>query len=131
MSKRRNKTPFQDFERATERSGYETGYIRMVDLQLCCMNELSANAFRLYVMMKSYAKGKVEFNFPHRIFKQFLSKQTFVKARQELIDLGYIKPFVSHANLRTENTYRFSGEWRSRNRDKIDKWVSDRRGRAE
>lgn len=126
MPRRRNKTPFKPYERVTERQGYEVGYIRLVSLQLCCMNELSANAFRLYVMMKSYAKGNEKFQFPHRIYKNFLTTPTFAKARDELVEKGYIEPFTSMANLRKENSYMFSSKWRERSKDKIRQWVSER-----
>ncbi len=118
--RKKNLTQFQDYERTREDNGYEVDYIRMVDLQLICMNELSANAFRLYIMMKAYANGNAEFEYPHRIYKQFLSNQTFINARQELIDKGYLYPFVSNKNLRTQNKYKFSSSWRVRNKENID-----------
>lgn len=118
MSRRRNKTPFKDYEKVSD-SIYQVGYIRMLDIQLTCMNELSANAFRLYIMMKSYAKGNAEFKYPHRIYKNIVSNQTFSDAREELINKGYLEPFVTKQYERKENIYRFSGKWRERNREKI------------
>ena len=125
MSKRKKITQFKDYESASP-NAYQVSYIRMLDLQLICMNELSANAFRLYIMMKSYAKGKTEFEFPHRVHKTFISKQTFVKARQELIDLGYIEPFISCKNIRKANMYKFSSKWRARNQDYISQIIQSR-----
>lgn len=122
MSRRRNKTPFKDYERVSD-SIYQVGYIRMLDVQLVCMNELSANAFRLYIMMKSYAKGEVEFKYPHRIYKNIMSNQTFIEARKELIDKGYLEPFITKQFERKENIYRFSGKWRDRNREVVSKAV--------
>jgi hypothetical protein len=119
MTKKKNYTKFQDYESAKDNNGYEVGYIRMTDLQLICMNELSANSFRLYIMMKNYAKGKADFTFPHRIYKNFISNQTFIVSRQELIDKGYIEPFISNANLRIENKYKFSSKWKEHNKENI------------
>lgn len=99
----------------------------MLDVQLICMNELTANAFRLYIMMKSYAKGEAEFQFPHRIHKTFMSKQTFVTARQELIDLGYIEPFVSCKSVMKANIYKFSSRWRSRHKEYIASLIESRK----
>ena len=128
MSKRKqNAVKFKDYESALGKDGYEVGYIRLLELQLVCMNELSPNAFRLYVMMKSYAQQKNEFTFPYRIYKNFLSKQTFVKVREELINLGYVEPFVSYKNLRTENKYKFSSKWRERNKDKIKEIINQKK----
>ena len=112
-------TPFKDYENPTENQNYVVGYIRLVDLQLECMNELSNSAFRLYIMMKNYSKGDTKFKFPYRIYKNFISKQGFVNARQELIDYGYLETFTSHKNVRTENEYIFSSKWRDRNKEFI------------
>lgn len=126
--KKKNLTQFKDYESATENSNYQVGYIRMLDLQLVCMNELSANAFRLYIMMKSYASGNTEFEFPHRIYKNFICKQTFATARKELIDYGYIEPFISCKSVMRANTYKFSSKWRKRNEEKISQIISERKG---
>lgn len=125
--KRYNITPFKDYESPVENENYQVDYVRMLDLQLTCMNELSANAFRLYIMMKSYANGEVEFEFPHKIYKNFICKQTFTKARQELIDFGYVEPFNSHKTMRVANKYRFSSKWRERNKEYISEVVERKR----
>lgn len=127
MAKKRNLTAFKDFESPRENCNYQVGYIRLVDIQLECMNELSNSAFRLYIMMKSYAKGNAEFTFPYRIQKNFISKQGFLNARDELITYGYLEQFVSNKNLRTENKYRFSSKWRDRNQDFITQIIESRK----
>ena len=133
MSNRRSRgkriTEFKDYERSVDDSGWEVSYTRITDIQLNCMRELSNSAFRLYVMMKSYAKGKVEFSYPHRIYSTLFSNQCFINARRELVELGYIEQFVSNANLRKQNQYRFSGSWRERNREFISSMVERRRER--
>lgn len=125
MGRKKIKTPFKDYERVTDRNGYEVDYIRILHLQLVCMQELSLSAFRLYIYMKDYAKSNTEFTFPHRIYKNIMSNQTFKVARDELISMGYLKTFISHQNLRTENKYSFSSEWRERNKDLINKIIKD------
>jgi hypothetical protein len=125
--KRYNITPFKDYESPVENENYQVDYVRMLDIQLICMNELSANAFRLYIMMKSYANGEVEFEFPYRVYKNFICKQTFTTARKELIDLGYIEPFNSHKTMRVANKYRFSSKWRERNKERISEIVERRK----
>lgn len=124
--KKKNITPFKDFESVHEKSNYEVGYIRMVDIQLICMNELSANAFRLYIMMKSYAKGNKEFSYPHRIYKTLFCNQTFKTARQELIDYGYIEQFCSQKSRLEPNKYVFSSKWRERNKERISEIIKNR-----
>ena len=131
MGRKRSKgkriTEFQDYERSTDNNGWEVSYTRMTDIQLHCMNELSNSAFRLYIMMKDYAKGQVEFTYPHRIYSILFSNQGFKTARKELIDLGYIEDFTSMANLRKENKYRFSSKWRERNNQNIKTMIDARR----
>jgi hypothetical protein len=129
--KKKNLTQFKDYESATENCNYQVGYIRMLDLQLVCMNELSANAFRLYIMMKSYANGNVEFEFPHRIYKNLFCNETFKKARQELIDYGYIEPFLSCKQVMKANKYRFSSRWRKRNDQTIAEVLEKRRAKGD
>ena len=120
MSRKRSKiTPFKNYESSLDTCGYEGRYIRLTHLQLICMSELSHTAFRLYIMMKDYSKGEQFFNFPYRIYKEFLSKETFAKARQELIDKKYLNQFTSNKNLRIENNYSFSGEWRHTKQNQI------------
>ena len=112
-------TAFADFESSKDGGGYENRYIRLVHIQLVCMNELSHTAFRVYVMMRDYSKGNAEFEFPHRIHRNFISKQTFTTAVDELVHLGYLEPFQSNKRLRKANKYRFSSKWRIRNQELI------------
>ena len=72
-------TPFNDYERPTD-SQYQVNYTRITHLQLVCMNELTNSAFRLYIMMKDYAKSDTEFTYPHRIFKSIFSKKKIYPA---------------------------------------------------
>ena len=111
-------TPFNDYERPTD-SQYQVNYTRITHLQLVCMNELTNSAFRLYIMMKDYAKSDTEFTYPHRIFKSIFSNQGFINARTELIEKGYLEEFASHKTMRVENKYRFSSKWRDRNKELI------------
>lgn len=114
MSRHKNIVPFASYERSSDySSGKEERYIRLVHIQLICMKELSGNAFKLYVMMKDYAKGNEEFEFPHRVYKELFSNQTFSTARDELIKKGFLQNFVSQAPRKQPNIYRFSGEWRN------------------
>ena len=128
--KKKNLTQFKDFESSNGNNGYETSYIRMTHIQLVCVNELSANAFRLYMMMKDYARGESEFKFPHRIYKKFVCNQTFKTARQELIDKGYLETYTSQKAVLRENKYKFSSGWRNRNEELIKRIIEEDKGEA-
>ena len=125
MAKSKKKiTPFLDYERPTENE-YQVNYTRITHIQLVCMNELTNSAFRLYIMMKDYAKGDREFSYPHRVFKSIFSNQGFINARNELIEKGYLEEFVSNWTIRVENKYRFSSGWRERNKEYIKEIIAN------
>ena len=128
--KKSNFTKFKDYESSGENNGYEHSYIRMGHIQLACMNELSANAFRLYIMMKDYARGDSEFQFPHRIYKNFMGNQTFKTARQELIDKGYLEDYTSQKSVLRENRYKFSSAWRNHNQELVKEVIERDKERA-
>ena len=118
--KKKNWVPFDYYERSDENNnGYESSYIRLTFVQIVCMDELKDSSFRLYCKMKLYARGESSFTFPYSLYKNFLSKQGFIQARQELVDKGYLKPFLSTRNNKKPITYTFSGEWRNRNQERI------------
>ena len=114
---RKNKkriVPFEDFEKSgNDSNGVEEKYIRIVHIQIVCMGQLSGNAVKLYIAMKDYASGKKEFSFPHKIYKELFSNQTFISARKELIDKGFLSEFTTQAPRKKANVYKFSGEWRN------------------
>ena len=69
---------------------------------------LSNSAKVLYTYMGLQSKGKAEFQFPQTAYIDFMTKPTFIKAKRELINGGYISE-------RREGYltvyYRFSNEW--------------------
>jgi hypothetical protein len=82
-------------------------------------------------MMKDYARGESEFQFPHRIYKNFVCNQTFKTARQELIDKGYLETYTSQKSVLRENKYRFSSGWRNRNEELIKRIIEEDRCRVD
>lgn len=111
---RTKKTPFAPWEtRSTD--GIEKRYIRMGATIMAseAMRSLSSSAFRVYCYMRLESGGKKEFRFPHNKYRAYMSKPTFFKARDELVEKGFIDIVRNNKNLRQANDYAFSERWKS------------------
>lgn len=106
-------TPFQSWE-TTKADGVEKRYIRLGATLMASekMRSLSPSAFKIYCYMKIESGGKRSFTFPHAKYCSYMSKPTFIKAKQELIDKGFIEVIQSNKNLRKANIYAFSDRWK-------------------
>jgi len=58
------------------------------------------------------SKGKQRFQFPYSRYKNLMTKQTFQRVKQELIDKGFIEVVAHNGNLRKPNEYKFSDRWK-------------------
>lgn len=94
-------------------SGIEKRFVQLAGSQLESFRTkgLSGSAFKLYVYMLLESCGKKEFTFPHSTYKELMAKPTFEKAKQELINKGYIEIKQNNANLRKPNVYEFTHKW--------------------
>lgn len=112
---RSKKTPFPPWQ-SIKPDGIEKRYVRLANSQLCAaaMNNLSSTAFRVYVLMLLEAGGKREFTFSFSKYKNFTTRPTFMKAKDELIKAGFILEKQNNFNLRKANIYAFSDEWKRR-----------------
>jgi hypothetical protein len=78
------------------------------------IQRLPPNAFRVYMHMMNASGGTIEFEMPHRAYKGFISKPSFIKAVDDLVRAGFIEVVQSGFNLRKPSRYRFSRAWRER-----------------
>lgn len=110
---RRKKTPFAPWE-TTKIDGIEQRYFRMGASFMASeiVRGLSSSAFKIYCYMRIESAGKKEFRFPHCKYQSFMSKPTFFKARDELVEKGFIEIAQNNRNLRQANVYRFSEKWK-------------------
>lgn len=72
---------------------------------------LSHPAKVLYMYMVFWAGNKHQFNFAYGIYKDFMHKNTFYRALNELVAAGFITVVQRNKNLRKPNVYAFSAAW--------------------
>lgn len=111
---RTKKTPFPPWF-TTRTDGFEKRYIRLaVTLTSSeAFRDLSNSAVRIYINMMMEAGGNKDFTFPCNKYINYMSKQTFFKARTELVNHGFITIKQNNRNLRKSNIYSFSDGWKS------------------
>lgn len=111
---RTKKTPFQPWESRAE-GGVEKRYIRLGATIMAseAMLSLSSSAFRVYCHMRIESGGKRSFKFPYSKYKIFMTRPTFIKARDELVEKGFIDVVQNNQNLRKANIYCFSERWKT------------------
>jgi len=111
---RAKKVPFQSWE-TKNADGLEKRYFRLGATILAseAMLNLSASAFRVYCYMRIESGGKRNFSFPFNKYKRFMSRPTFIRARDELIESGFIDLIQSNKNLRKANIYGFTDRWKT------------------
>ena len=108
---RAKKTPFRSWE-STSAGGIEKRYIRLGATKAARMGNLSDAAYRIFICMMMEAGGKEDFVFPRSKYRTYSGNDKFLRARQELIDKGFLEVVQNNANLRRPNVYRFSDKWK-------------------
>ena len=84
--------------------------------------------------MRLYSNGKMELDFPQRIYKNICSNGGFIKARNELVEKGFITYQYYESNQETTtgnyNTkkikYKFSDEWLSITSEKVKRKMNEK-----
>ena len=111
---RKKITPFEPWE-TKNTDGVEKRYFRMGATLMASeqMRSLSPSAFKIYCYMRLESAGNRSFKFPHAKYRSYMSKPTFLKAKQELIDKGFIDVVQNNKNLRKSNIYAFSDRWKT------------------
>lgn len=88
---KRGITPFP-FWQTKKTNGVEDRYIRLGNSQMCsfAMKSLNPNSFKVYAHMLLESGGSMDFQYPYAKFKTICSKDGFQRAKQELLDKGFI-----------------------------------------
>ena len=113
---RTKKTPFSPWQTCKD-SGIEERYIRLGNSQLLhpAMLSLSDKAVRIYTYMLLESGGKKEFTFTRSKYSKLSGHDVFQRAKDELIEKGFIRVKQNNANLRKANIYEFCDEWKRYN----------------
>jgi hypothetical protein len=125
-SKRNRFTPFPLWQ-TNKLNGKEERFIRLGNSFLLSkqFNQLSYQAQIVYIHMMLESAGQKRFIFPKIKYIPFIPHHTFLKAKKELIENGFIEIIQNNRNLRKPNQYSFTEKWKSKNnlavydRDKI------------
>lgn len=110
---RKKKTPFAPWETMVS-DGIEKRYIRLGNTLLysSAFLQLSAKAKEVYLYMRIESAGQREFTLPYSKYTLFSKKDSFLRAREELENAGFIEIVQYNGNLRKPNVYRFSERWK-------------------
>ena len=111
---RRKVTPLNPWE--TLEPGGRSHYHRIArDLMQCeKFKELGYSARYLYICMVEACAGKRQFRFTHRDYVAFgIEEKTFFRAREELIQAGFLRLTESGRSTRTPNLYEWRLDWKT------------------
>lgn len=131
-SRKTRKRPFQFYEGIHE----EDRHIRKTHFLLNHPNyiALSSNAKVLYDYMLDWAMGKKEVTFSASLASGLMARATFMKSRDELINLGFIKYINAHCarDLKKTGQFEFSSDWihKSNPEKSVREYVSTYKRRA-
>jgi len=105
----RKKAPFKQYEGRKQNDKH----IRLTaDMML---NEkylgLSDSAKTVYTYMKLYSCGNTIFEYPGSLALKYTSKSTFLRAKNELIEKGFIDYEENNRFAKIKNKYRLCNGW--------------------
>ena len=75
--------------------------------------ELSDSAKTVYNYMKLYSCGNEIFEYPVSLALKYTSKSTFLRAKEELLTVGFIEYEQHNQFCKLKNIFRLSGAWRN------------------
>lgn len=112
---RRKPVPLNAWE--TVDAKQECHYVRLSKslLQSEAFKELGYSARCLYVAMTEACAGKRQFRFTRSDYLAYgIDKMTFFRARDELVQAGFLKVVSSGKTTRKPNVYEWSLDWKGR-----------------
>ena len=75
--------------------------------------KLSPQAKEIFLYMKDYANGNIEFEFPKSIYSKLVCIETFKKKKAELIEHGFIVEIANGKFTRENSKYKFIDKWKT------------------
>lgn len=104
------KAPFKDYEGKKSKDKHIRITKNMMDNEN--FRKLKPTSIKLYMYMKLWANGEIEFNYSRSLGSNILSPMTVSNAIKELIEKGFIeRVFFSNGGGHKPNRYKFSSNW--------------------
>ena len=105
----RKKAPFHSYEGRKSKDKH----IRLTEDMMLNPNylKLSSSAKEVYSYMKLWACGEIEFNYAISLALKYTSRNTFIKAKNELLEKGFIELVSGNKFAHIPNRYKFSTNW--------------------
>lgn len=75
---------------------------------------MTASEFQLYAYLVKIAGQSREFEIPRSEYSKFMGVGTFCRARDGLIQKGFIETIYCGKNTRENSRYRFCFEWKNK-----------------
>ena len=115
MSRKSKKAEFKEYE-GKKRIDL---HVRLTKDMLMNKNylDLKSSSKILYMYMKLWAKGEIEFDYAKSLGSKILSPATVVSSIRELVEKGFIeRVYFSNGGGRTPNRYKFSDKWNKKDK---------------
>ena len=112
----RKNAPFKSYEGDKQKDKHirKTATMMLSDNYL----SLSNSAKVVYDYMKLWACGETEFEYSQSRALMYMSNKTFVKARDELEEKGFIEYVATNQYAHIPNKYKFSDKWKKYKQEK-------------
>lgn len=106
----RKNAPFHSYEGQK----IKDKHIRLTADMMTCKKflKLPSSAKVLYMYMKLWACGKIEFQYAESLSSKYMSNKTFYSARDKLVAEGFIEVIETNKFAHIPNKYKFSSKWR-------------------
>lgn len=113
MSKKKYNKPIWKYDHKIDTATNDTKYVTMYHSQLFHkkFTSMKSNSQLLYIRMLDYSNGKQITTYPYKIYKDLISKPTFLECRDELVKNGFIEIVECGKFNRRANKYKFIDDW--------------------
>ncbi len=107
------KAPFKEYEGKKIKDKHIRITKSMLDNEK--FKNLKPSTIKVYMYMKLWANGEIEFDYSKSLGSKVVSQMTFANAIKELIENGFIeRVYFSNGGGHKPNRYRFSNNWYKR-----------------
>lgn len=105
--------PIWKYDHKIDTPTNDTKLVMLYHSQLFHKNftSMRPNSQLLYIRMLDYSNGKQITTYPHKIYKDLMTKPTFIECIKELVEKGFIEVVLNGRFNKRENQYKFITKW--------------------